>query len=358
MLRYLLPHTTRPGSRPGALVADADPPVPHPLQIWHVCFDAETVDEASYDTVGHWPDEATGGRCDWFHFQGDVPAPVLERLRASFQLHPLAVEDVHKLGQRPKLEIFEHNLFVVMVLPVRRDGILHFEQVSLFIGSNQVLSFHAGGGDLFASVRRRLHEGRGRIRHGGTDYLLYALADVVVDHGFPLLETYAEELEALEEQIFTEPRRDPVAAIHTIKRDLIGLRKVLWHQDAMLVDLIRSEHILIDDIDLPYFRDAEDHARRINDLLDGYRDTCTSLLATHLSLSSARLSDVMKVLTMIATIFLPLSFMAGVYGMNFDTSSPWNMPELGYPYAYPILIAVMLAVAGGMLGFFRWRKWI
>ncbi|MDN5939057.1 MAG: magnesium/cobalt transporter CorA [Salinisphaera sp.] len=358
MLRYLLSGMSHPGATPGALHDDVQPAPSLPLKIWRMDVSADQVKEASFETFDDCPDVDTSDGITWLHFQGNVPLSVLTRLRGSFHLHPLAVEDVHKGGQRPKLEVFDDYLFVVMTLPVRADGCLRFEQVSLFVGRDELLSFHAGQSDVFASVRQRLHAGKGRIRTGGTDYLLYALADVVVDCGFPLLDVYADELEELEEEIFTDPRRNPVGAIHALKRDFIALRKLLWHQSAMFTDIIRSEHVLIDAEDMPYFRDVDDHARRIIDLLDGFRDNCTSLLSTHLSLSSARLNDVMKVLTIISTIFLPLSFIAGVYGMNFDRAKPWNMPELGFAYGYPIVLAVMATVGVGMLGFFRWRKWL
>lgn len=358
MLRYLLPENLRPGTRPGALAHDTEIPRQHPLVIRHVGYDPAGATEADYENFDQCPDITASARLDWLHFQGDVPSSVLARLRDSFGLHPLAVEDVQNLGQRPKLEIFDDCLFVTLALPRRDAGNLRFEQVSVFASPQLVLSFHAGSDDITAPIRQRIQSGKGRIRHTGADYLLYALIDLIVDFDFPLLETYADELDALEEDIFTRPRQNPVSRIHHIKSDLIGLRKVLWHQAVMLAELVRSEHSLLVADNLPYYRDAEDHARRVNDLLDGYRDACSSLLDTHLSLSSARLNDTMKVLTVISTIFIPLSFVAGLYGMNFDTDLPGNMPELSLPYAYPVLLGGMLTLAVGMLILFRRRGWL
>lgn len=358
MLRYLLPEHLRPGERPGALAdSDATPASNHPLRIRHLSFDTHSVTETEYTDFDECPGTAIPGRVDWLHFQGGVSPALLRQLRDTFDLHPLALEDIQNVGQRPKMEVYGENLFVTVARPTVTDSGPGFEQVSLFVSAELVLSFHAGSEDIFAPVRQRIHAGKGRIRTGGAGYLLYALTDVVVDHGFPVLERYADALDTLEERIFSDPRRDPVPAIHAIKRDLIGLRKVLWHQSAMLGHLLRSDHALLDESTRPYLRDADDHARRINDLLDGYRDACTSLLDTHLSLSAARLNDIMKVLTLIATIFMPLSFLAGIYGMNFDTASPYNMPELGYRYAYPILLGVMIVSLVGMLTYFRRRKW-
>lgn len=358
MLRYLLPENLLPGSRPGALARDTEVIRQHRLVIRHVSYDPAGATEADYQNFDQCPDITASTRLDWLHFQGDAPPSVLARLRDSFGLHPLAVEDVQNIGQRPKLEIFDDCLFVTMALPRRDDTGLRFEQISVFASPQLVLSFHAGGEDLTAPIRQRIQAGKGRIRHAGADYLMYALIDLIVDFDFPLLETYADELDALEEDIFSRPRENPVSSIHRIKSDLIGLRKVLWHQSVMLADIVRAEHPLLVADNLPYYRDAEDHARRVNDLLDGYRDACGSLLDTHLSLSSARLNDTMKVLTVISTIFIPLSFVAGLYGMNFDTDLPGNMPELSLPYAYPVLLGGMLTLAVGMLILFRRRGWL
>ena len=274
-------------------------------------------------------------------------------------MHPLAVEDVLNVGQRPKFEPYDAQVFLVDVMPNRDERGIVFEQVSLFIGSTYVISFHAGEEDPFTAVCQRIHEGKGRIRVGGPDYLAYALADVIVDLGFPVVEAYTDELEALEDDVFEERAPDPVQAIHSIRRDLTALRRMVWHQTRMLTELLAEEHSLVQPENMPYFRDAADHSQRVLDQLETCREMSSSLLDTHLSLVSNRMNDVMKVLTIIATIFIPLSFVAGLYGMNFDPeASPWNMPELGTRYGYVTLIGVMIVIAAGMLVYFRRKKWI
>ncbi|MDA3921763.1 MAG: magnesium/cobalt transporter CorA [Salinisphaera sp.] len=243
-------------------------------------------------------------------------------------------------------------------MPHIDDGEMVFQQISLFIGDGFVLSFHAGDHDVFAAVRERVHAAHGRIAHAESDYLGYCLADVVVDVGFAVMVAYNDQLETLENQIFEDRTDNLIGVIHAMRRRLIGMRKILLSQNELFVRWVGIEHPLIHDDNRPYFRDVQDHAKRVVDLADGYYDATGSLLATHLSLASARLNDVMRVLTLIATIFMPLSFLVGVYGMNFDTKSPWNMPELSFQYGYPVLLGAMLLLVIGMLFYFRRKRWI
>lgn len=361
MLRYLLAHIPRPGARPGDLGSDAESVRELPLTVYRMDYaSGETPVQATFEDPARAL--ATPPRVDgliWLHFEGDPNPSLLTQLREHFGLHPLAVEDVLHRGQRPKLEPYDDHIFAILARPVRTAEGLTFEQVSLFVGAGFVLSFHAGSEDIFAPVRQRVMEGKGRIGRADPDYLSYCLADVVVDYGFPVLESYTEDLETIEEQIFAGGRSDPVPAIHAVRRDLTGMRKVQWRQATMVADWIRTEHALLSDDNVPYFRDAEDHAQRVADLLESCLDTTGSLLDAHLSLSSARLNEVMKVLTLIATIFMPLTFVAGIYGMNFDPgASPWNMPELSAYYGYPIALLVMLLMGIAMFLFFRFRRWL
>lgn len=365
MLRHLLTHIPRPGTRPGHLGSDTDVEAERvlPLTVYRIDY-AGGVEprEASYKDAGRAlaePRRENG--VSWLHFEGDPGPSLLAQLRDGFGLHPLAVEDVLHRGQRPKLETYDDHIFAILLRPVRTGTGLTFEQVSLFVGHGFVLSFHAGTEDLFAPVRQRALEGKGRIAEPDPDYLSYCLADVVVDHGFPVLEAYAEDLETIEEDIFTDDRSDPVPAIHAIRRDLAGMRKLQWRHIAMLAEWIRvrAEHDLLSEENAPYFRDAEDHAQRVGDLLESYLDTTGSLLDAHLSLSSAKLNQVMKMLTLIATVFMPLTFIAGIYGMNFDPeASPWNMPELSAYYGYPIALLAMALMGAVMYLYFRFRRWL
>ncbi|MGB1579988.1 MAG: magnesium/cobalt transporter CorA [Nevskiales bacterium] len=354
-MRYHHQRSVKPGTRPGAL-GEVESQINN---IRLMDYDADSIVEETFQSLAEVLDYGKSPRTTWVHVQGAAGADELRLLREAYGMHPLAVEDVMNIGQRPKFEPYDAQVFLVDVVPMRENRGMAFEQVSIFIGPTYVISFHAGDDDVFAAVRARIHEGKGRIRSGGADYLAYALADVIVDHGFPVLESYAEELEALEDAVFEDRAPDPVKEIHQIRRDLTALRRMVWHQTQMLADLLDEEHPLVQPETMPYFRDAADHSQRVLDLLETYRDMSSSLLDTHLSLVSMRMNDVMKVLTIIATIFIPLSFIVGMYGMNFDPEvSPWNMPELKTPYGYVTLLGIMAVIVTGMLYLFRRKKWL
>ena len=264
------------------------------------------------------------------------------------------------MGQRPKAEAFEKQLFTILNWPrIDEDGV-ESVQVSLFLGRSYVISFCAGKSDPFEPVRERIRaEPPGRIRERGAHFLFYALMDLVIDEGFPALDALSSKLEQLEEEIIANPNADLLDRIHGLKRSLIVLRKSLWPQREVVNSLLREEHSLIDAPTRPYLRDCYDHAVQVIDLIESYRDMASSLQDLYMSSISNRMNEVMKVLTIIASIFIPLSFLAGLYGMNFDReASPWNMPELGAYYGYPIFIGVLMVIAGSMLALFRWRRWI
>jgi magnesium transporter len=324
-------------------------------------FDDQQIDEV--------PD-ASLERCDaslesedtttWLHVQGAPSAQILEALSRSFGHHTLALEDILNLGQRPKVEDYDEELFVVMNYPVLdKDGDVQLEQVSLFLGSGYVVSFHEGAEDIFEPVRQRLRSGRSsRIRTRGADYLLYTLLDLIVDSGFPALEHISSRLEELEEQALAEPSRELQSQLHQIRRTLIALRRGLGPQRDVLNALIRDEHPLVHERNRVYLRDCHDHALRILDTLDTLRELVLSNQEIYMSSLSNRMNDIMKVLTMIATIFIPLSFFTGLYGMNFNRdTSPWNMPELDSYYGYPLLLLFLVVVAGLMLWFFKRKDW-
>lgn len=361
MLGYLLNRRTPPGSRPGQLIDLTAEEKIGSLSVYRTDFGGDTpAVERCEDNVeaALVSPEDQSHPLTWLHFEGDVSASELMHLGELFTLHPLALEDVLNGGQRPKLDGYRKTLFTTLALPHLVDDEMIFQQVSIFIGDGFVLSFHEGDHDVFAAIRERIHAGHGRIAHAESDYLGYCLADVVVDTSFSVLASYNDQLEELENEIFEDRTDDLVGVIHTMRRRLIGMRKVLLSQNELFVRWIAIEHPLIHDDNRPYFRDVQDHAKRVLDLADGYYDTTGSLLDTYLSLASGRLNDVMRVLTLIATIFMPLSFLVGVYGMNFDTKYPWNMPELSFAYGYPVLLGFMLILVLGMLVYFRRKRWL
>jgi magnesium transporter len=231
------------------------------------------------------------------------------------------------------------------------------EQISLFIGEGFVITFQPEPGDCFDPVRQRIGNGR-KLVSKGSDYLAYALIDACVDSYFPLLEQIGERVEHTEDRVFLEPHPDQVTEIHDLKRELLHLRRATWPMREMLNSLIREEHKLISADTRIYLRDVYDHAIQLMDIVETYREISSGLMEGYLSSQSARMNEVMKFLTLIATIFIPLSFLAGLWGMNFDQSSPYNLPELKWYFGYPIALGVMLTLAVGMLSFFRWKKWL
>ncbi len=294
----------------------------------------------------------------WVHVEGHPTEAALLELGDSFNLHVLALEDVLNTGQRPKVEAFSDQLFIIMSLPTLVGDLVEVHQVSIFLNESFVISFCESDFSPFQPIVNRLQDKNGRLRTRGADYLLHGILDMVIDQGYPVLEAFGLKLEDLEEQILVDADRATLERIHTVKRDLILLRRMLWPQREVIGQLLRDDYSLIREGTLVYLRDCYDHTIQVMDLLETYRDMAASMLDIYLSSVSNRMNDVMRVLTVIATIFIPLTFIVGVYGMNFDrTAGPWSMPELGYAYGYLAVWLVMIAVAVLMVALFRRRKW-
>jgi magnesium transporter len=297
-------------------------------------------------------------RVHWIHVVGLADVTVAEELGRAFDLHPLALEDVLTLGQRPKIEEFDENLFcIVQHLAYSRDG-LRKTQVSLFLGANYVLTFQPHGDDLFEAVRERLVKGRARLRQKGAGYLSYAIVDLIVDSAFPALEALGDHLDVIEEGILEKPDQEDIENLQCVRRELLVLRQVLWPQREVMGRLSREEHDLMAEELRIYFRDCYDHAVQALEVSENFREMASGLLDIYLTSLSHRLNDVMKVLTIISTVFMPLSFLAGVYGMNFDRAQPLNMPELGWRYGYLGFWGLTLAAIATMLWLFRRKGWL
>ncbi|MGH8162143.1 MAG: magnesium/cobalt transporter CorA [Gammaproteobacteria bacterium] len=297
------------------------------------------------------------GKLTWFHLQGPPIAEQLQRLRELYGLHPLALEDVFDEEHRPKFESYEAQYFVVLNhLRRAEDDDLRTDQVSFFLGKNYVISIDEGPTDGFEPVRQRLRAKRTMLSRGA-DYLLYALMDVVIDSGFPLLEALGERLERLEDQILDNPTREARNRIHYVKRELVTMRRAWWPQREVISSLIRDGDQFLTENTRVYMRDCYDHSVIMIDFLETYREMVSSLLDTYLSAVTQRMNDIMKALTIIATIFLPLTFITSLYGMNFDTAFHWNMPELHWRYGYFYALGVMLAIVIAMLYYFKRKRW-
>ena len=304
----------------------------------------------------------------WVNVDGLGDAKTLTRIGEAFGLHPLELEDVTHTHQRAKLEEYADHLFVVadMTKPVppdpaarpQRDAppdpVFKAEQISLFLGKGWVLTFQEEVGDCLGPVRERLRKKRGRIRERGADYLFYALIDAVLDGYFPVVESLGDRLDLLDSQISENSGRGVVARLHRLRGELLVVRKLLWPHREMTNALLRDRPLITPETQV-FLRDAHDHAQQLLELAETYRELCSDLRDFHYAQVNTRSGEVQKVLTIVATIFIPLSFVAGLWGMNFDNGvSEYNMPELEWAYGYPFALGLMATIALGLL-FFFWR---
>jgi magnesium transporter len=291
----------------------------------------------------------------WINIDGIHQVEIIEKIGTYFGIHSLILEDIMNTGQRPKMEDFEDYIFVVvkMIYYDEKDNEIKAEQVSLLLGSNFVISFQEKEGDVFDPIRERIRKAKGRITKMKADYLAYALVDTIVDHYFMVLEKLGEKIEGMEEELVTNPTPETLQTIHTLKRELIFLRKSVWPLREVISVLERGESSLIDESTGIYLRDVYDHTIQVIDTIETFRDMVSGMLDIYLSSISNRMNEVMKVLTIMATIFIPLTFIAGVYGMNFK-----YIPELEWHWGYPVILFVMVAIGILMVIYFRRKKWL
>lgn len=295
---------------------------------------------------------------NWINVTGLGDTKLISALGETFGLHNLALEDVLNTDQRAKIEDYDDHLFIVARM-VSRDTDLFTEQVSLFHGPDYVIMLQERPGDCFDPLRDRIRRGRPRLRSGATDYLVYSMLDCVIDDYFPLADELDDRLASLETEILEGAGDDTVRRIHAIKGEMRYIVRTLRPMRELIEHLVSQPPELFGEVTRPFLRDAHDHMHRVLDLLDAQHSHASDLMDLYLSLASHRMNEIMKVLTVIASIFIPLTFIAGIYGMNFDASaSPWNMPELHSPYGYPAVITGMGFVAVGMALLFRRWGWI
>jgi len=291
----------------------------------------------------------------WINVDGLHQVEVMERLGECYGLHPLVMEDILNTDQRTKMEDYGDYMYIVLKALEfgSKSNEVEAEQISLILGSNFVFSFQEREGDTFNPIRERIRNGKGHIRKMGTDYLAYALLDSIVDNYFIILEKIGEKIEFLEEKLVSTPSPETLQMIQHLKREMIFLRKAIWPLREVISSLERRESSLIKESTRVYLRDVYDHAIQVMDTIETYRDMVSSMLDIYLSSVSNRLNSVMKVLTIIATIFMPLSFLAGVYGMNFKF-----MPELEWRWSYPLIWLIMVGIGIFMLTYFKKRRWL
>jgi magnesium transporter len=342
------------GQPPGFLVYTGDK-VAEQTKITIVEYDGKEVQTREITSWEECPVLENKSVVTWINVSGISHVGHLEKLGECFKLHPLVLEDILNVDQRPKIEDYEDYLYIVIKTISSQPGgeEIVAEQISLVLGANYVLSFHEGNGDLFKPIRDRIIAAKGRIRKAGADYLAYSLMDLIVDNYFVALEQFGDQVEFMEDEVVRRAVPATLQTIHRLKNQMIVLRRSLWPLREVIARLERRESPLIHDATAVYFKDVYDHTIIAIDTVETYRDILSGLLDIYLSSVSNRLNEVMKVLTIIATIFMPLTFLAGVYGMNFK-----YLPELEWRYGYFALLGFMVLLAGSMVLYFKKRKWI
>ncbi|MBD2148561.1 magnesium/cobalt transporter CorA [Pseudanabaena sp. FACHB-1277] len=344
-----------PGSPPGTLIIDEDASIPN---IFLIDYNADEAIGVQLSTPEDCIPYLDSQSVSWLDVQGLGSEDVLKRLGKVFNLHELVLEDIVNIPQRPKVESFADQELIILHMVTSRDDGRGFydEQVSLILGKNYILTVQEEPeNDVFEPIRQRIHRNRGVIRSQKADYLTYALIDAIVDGFFPVLEDYGERLEDLQDEVVENPTRQTLDKIHKIKRELLLLRRAIWPQRDAINALIREESPLIDRQVQIFLRDCYDHTVQVIDMVETYRELAANLMDIYLSSLSNSTNEIMRFLTVISTVFIPLTFISGVYGMNFDTDIPGNMPELKMPLGYYFFWCVILAVSGGLL-FYFWKK--
>lgn len=354
MSRWIRKSHKRAGQIPGKMIYTG-PIRKAPVNVTLLDYNAARVEERPVKdlsdlSVGKDPNSVT-----WINVNGIHDLVIVDQIGEIFDLHQLLRSDIVNVHQRPKAEDYQHHIYVTikMLRWNEKSQNIDAEHVSLILGSNYVLSFQEQSGDVFEWVRERIRKDQGRIRSMRSDYLLYSLMDAIIDGYFIVIERLGDEIEDLEETIMENNSRENLSRLNTLKREMIALRKAVLPLREAVNWFIKSEHQLIQAETLPYFKDLYDHTIQIHELIETYRDMLAGLFDIYLSAISNRMNEIMKVLTIFAAIFIPMTFLTGIYGMNFD-----NIPELHYRYSYFVLWLVMLGIAGGMLLWFKKKRWL
>ena len=347
-------HSKSAGLPPGTLIHIGEKKLEAP-RITIIDYDEQNFQEKQVARIEECFEFKTSPTVTWINIDGIHDISTVEKIGSHYDLHPLTLEDILTTGQRPKFEDLEKHLFIVLNMLSFSDEKkrIQAEQVSIILGPNFVISFQESIGDVFEPIRDRIRNAKGRIRKMGPDYLMYSLMDAIVDNYFAILEKLGEKIESLEEELVSSANEQVLKRIHLLKREMIFLRKSVWPLRELISGIERSESELIKDSTSAYLRDLYDHTIQVIDTVEGFRDMVSGMLDIYLSALSNRMNAVMKVLTIIATIFIPLTFIVGVYGMNFKF-----MPELGWKWGYGAVWLVIIIIAVVMLIYFKRKKWL
>ena len=354
MLEFIKKTNRKIGQSPGTIIHVGEKKVER-VTMNVMDYDLSRCEEKDVQAVEDCFSLKDSSSISWINVNGLNEVEIIEKLGTLFEIHPLVLEDIAHTGQRPKMEDFENYVFVVlrMLSFNEQSQEIKAEQVSFILGNNVVISFQEKEGDVFDPVRERIRKAKGRIRKMGADYLLYALIDAVVDAYFVILEKIGEKIEVLEEELLSNPSQDILQKIHDMRGGTIFLRKSIWPLREVISNLQAGEPELVTEKTSVYFRDVHDHTIQIIETIEACRDLVAGLHDLYLSAISNRMNEIMKVLTIIATIFIPLTFIAGIYGMNFK-----YMPELEWKWSYPFLWGVIIIVGGAMVIYFKKKKWL
>jgi magnesium transporter len=354
MPRFIKRRSRKTGLPPGSLVHIGEEKTER-VGIRLVDYDGKQLQEKDLETIEECFPFKGEPTVSWVNVDGVHDVEMIGKLGKQFGVHPLVLEDVVNTAHRPKVEDFGNYLFIVikMLHYDEKQEHVQSEQLSLILGRDFLISFQESQGDHFNSVRERIRKSKGRIRNAGSDYLAYALIDAVVDHYFSILELFAEKMQALEEELISEPRSETMEMIHHMKREMIYVRKQVWPMREVANGLTRGEFDLIEDSTVIYLQDVHDHTIQVIDTLESLRDMLSGMLDIYLSTMSNKMNEVMKLLTIMASIFIPLTFIAGIYGMNFK-----YMPELEWQWGYFAVWAVMVVVVVSMLILFKKKNWL
>jgi len=354
MPKFLKKTSRKTGLPPGTLVHIGERKTEE-VKITVIDYDQTTFRETGVKTIEECFSFKETPTVTWINIDGLHDVDIIKKTGEYFGIHPLIQEDILHTGQRPKMEDLDAHILIILKMLLYDDetSVINTEQISIILGPNFVISFQEMKGDVFNSLRERIRTGKGRIRRMGTDYLAYSLLDSIVDHYFILLEKCGERIEDLEEELALNPRPETLQDIHNLKQEIIFLRKSVWPLREVISSLERAESALINDTISMYLRDLYDHTIQVIDSVEAYHDILSGMIDLYLSSVSNRMNEVMKVLTVFASIFIPLTFIAGIYGMNFEF-----MPELKVRWAYPALWGLMIAVAAILLIVFKRKKWL
>ena len=357
MIRHVKRISKKIGMMPGAVVyvgqEREEPPV-----IEVISYTPDEISEKSFNRAEDCFEYRDNGELSWINVSGVHDVEMVKKICDHYGIHALIQEDIVNTGLRPKFDYHDKTAFVSLKMLIANAEGIQSEQVSIAFGEGYVLSFQEKPGDVLDPVRERIQRLATRVRFMKSDYLAYAIIDCVVDYYYAILENVAERTEDLEDSLLENSTESDLVKIHELKSELLFLRKAVWPLREVAGELERGEIDLIDADHRIYFRDLYEHVLQVIDNISVYREMVAGVLDIYLSSVSNRMNQVMKVLTVIATIFIPLSFLAGVYGMNFDTASPFNLPELGFKYGYLFFWVLVFVVGAGLLILFRRKRWI